>query len=328
MRSRRREVPAEGESGHRRHGSRQRPPNAPALRSRSLTWYVVTMPRGSWSPWRADRAGRFAVFAALVVTVASLRVAAAPHVARAESAADVLGRVRALDEGPRKWSDRTEKVRLTIVDAGGKERVREFESFNRRLGGGEEKALVFFRAPAELRGTGFLQWAHAAREDEQWLYLPELKRTRQISARAKKESFAGTDFSFRDLEIINEITRWTDDEATVALAGEETVGGEPAYVLRFTPHDPDTIGYAAIRLWERKQDVLPVKMEFAGTDGPLKVLELGDFRTTDGIPTPYRLEMKNLKTGGRTVVDVLELSHNRGLDDDLFTQRTLERGGP
>jgi len=263
---------------------------------------------------------------AFMATVAVALVA--PAALHAESAADVLGRIRALDAGPRNWTDRTQKVRLTIVDAAGKERVRELESFNRRYGGGEEKGLLFFRAPAELRGTGFLQWSHGARDDEQWLFLPELKRTRQISSRAKRESFAGTDFSYRDLEIINEVTRWTDAEATAALGADEQIAGEPAHVLSFTPRDPDAVGYTAVRVWERKSDLVPVKMEFAGPDGPLKVLDLADYRTTDGIPTPYRLEMRNLKSGGRTVVEIQELVHNRGLADDLFSQRTLERGEP
>jgi hypothetical protein len=70
-----------------------------------------------------------------------------------------------------------------------------------------QKAILFFLAPAEVKGTGFLAFTHKGRPADQWLYLPELKRVRQITARRRKESFVGTDLSYHDLDLIQEWRR-------------------------------------------------------------------------------------------------------------------------
>lgn len=263
---------------------------------------------------------------AVLATVVSLVGCAAP--AHAETADAILARVRELDDGPRAWKDRSQKVRLHIVDAAGRERVRDFESFSKRDPNGDEKALLFFESPPELRGTGFLQLGHRGAEDEQWLHLAELKRTRQIAARAKRESFVGTDFSYRDLEIMNDVTRWTTAEAGRTLEGEETIGSTPTWRIAFTPNDADAVGYTTVRLWLRKDDLAVIQAEMLGPDGPEKRLTLSDIRLVGTIPTPHRLEMTTLATGGHTLVEVREVAYDRGLGDDLFTLRALERGQP
>src|SRR5262245_27676114 len=114
----------------------------------------------------------------------------------AESARQILDRYKALDDGARHWNDRHQKMKLRIFDRRGGERVRELEIYERRLPGDEQKAIVFFLAPAEVKGTGFLAFTHKGRPADQWLYLPELKRVRQITARSRNESFMGTDLSY------------------------------------------------------------------------------------------------------------------------------------
>ena len=265
--------------------------------------------------------------AVLTLALAPLASFGKAEPARAsESAEQILARVRELDAGPRRWTDRTQEVTLRIVDGVGKERLREIESFSKRYPDGEEKVAVFLLAPPELRGTGFLQWAHPGREDEQWLYLPESKRIRQITARFKNESFVGSDFSYRDMEVLNEIARWTEKEAEAQLEGEESVAGMLAYVIAYQPRHPETVGYTALRTWLRKEDLSATRVEFQNNDDAPKVLELAEIRSVGGIPTPHRLVMRNLKRGGHTVVEVKAVRYNRGIDDEVFTHRALERG--
>src|SRR5438034_630465 len=102
----------------------------------------------------------------------------------AETARQILDRRKALDDTTRHWDDRHQKMKLTIVDRRGGERVREIELFDRREPGDEQKTLLFFLAPAEVKGTGFLAFTHKGRPADQWLYLPELQRRRQITARS------------------------------------------------------------------------------------------------------------------------------------------------
>ncbi len=149
----------------------------------------------------------------------------------AETARQILDRRKALDDTTRHWDDRHQKMKLTIVDRRGGERVRELELFDRREPGDEQKTILFFLAPAEVKGTGFLAFTHKGRAADQWLYLPELQRVRQITARTRNESFVGTDLSYHDLDLIQELTSWTEDDARSSLRGEETVDGTPTYAI-------------------------------------------------------------------------------------------------
>jgi hypothetical protein len=92
----------------------------------------------------------------------------------------------------------------------------------------ETKALSSFLSPSEVKGTAFLQWSHKNAPDEQWLYLPDLRRTRRITSDLSNESFMGTDFSYQDLGILSEAPSWTEADAPSTLVGEETVDGWPA----------------------------------------------------------------------------------------------------
>ena len=244
------------------------------------------------------------------------------------SGRELLDQARHLDETTRQWTDRTQTMRLTIHDAAGNQRRRELQVFTKRDGDGRERAISFFTAPAEVDGTAFLQWTHPGREDEQWLYLPEFRRTRQISARLRDESFVGTDFTYRDLEILAEIARWTEDDARASLVGDEAVGGSPCHRIELKPVAED-LPYDRIVLWLDKEKLVARKLDFHGRDGAqVKSLLLEDIRDIGAIPTPHRLEMRTLAKGSRTVVELPEVAYDSGLSDDLFTQRYLERGPP
>ena len=241
---------------------------------------------------------------------------------------EILDQARKLDDTTRRWSDRTQKMVLTVFDAAGNERRRELEVLTKRAGEGEEKAISFFSAPAEVKGTAFLQWSHAGRDDEQWLYLPEFKRTRQISARLRDENFVGTDFTYRDLEILAEIARWSESEAPATLEGEESIDGTACWRISLRPQQEGMV-YGRIVLWLDKEKLAARKLDFFDRDGTQrKSLALQEIRDDGPIPTAHRLEMRTLAKGSRTVVDLPEVKYDTGLEDDLFTQRYLERGAP
>jgi outer membrane lipoprotein-sorting protein len=248
--------------------------------------------------------------------------------AAAVTAREILDQVKALDDTTRKWTDRTQTMTLHIHSKGGGERQRTLKIYDKRYAGGEDKTISFFLAPPEVEGTGFLQWAHQQRDDDQWLYLPEFKRTRRITAQIRDQSFMGTDFSYRDLEILGEIQDWTEDEAPSALLGAETVDGRDCHVIELRPKADDG-GYERIVLWVDKQGLVVRKMDFHEKgDALVKTLALTDIRDIGPIPTAHRLEMHNVKKGSRTVVDLTDVRFGANLSDDLFTQRQLERGLP
>jgi len=238
---------------------------------------------------------------------------------------EVIGEVRRLDDSTRKWSDRSVRMVFKISREGGAERVKELKLYEKRYPGGRKKSLVHFLAPAEIRGTAFLQWTDPGRENRQWLYLPHLKRVRRISARAKSESFAGSDFSYRDLEIIDEIAHWDEERAKAKLSGDGEVKGVPCHVVKLLPKGDE--GYRELVAWVSKEESEFRRIEFRDPGRKLeKILELTDFKVIDGIPTPLRSEMRDIGKKSQTVVTISDVEYNRNLGDEMFTERYLEQG--
>lgn len=263
-----------------------------------------------------------------ILLLLALLAAAAGGAARADEAARAaLEKARALNHGARHWADRRQRMSVTVVDRRGSEYQREFEVRSKRGDGDSMRSVMFFHAPAQVAGIGFLQWTDPRGADHQWLWLPALKRVRQISGGARSESFVGTDFSYEDLSIMVEAVDWQEDRAASAVVGEEVVDGVASDVIELRPTADADVGYASVRLWLGRDDQLVRKFEFRDAGGTLlKTLLLGDFRPVKDIPTAHRLQMRNEKTGSHTTVTVSELAYDTGIADDEFTQRRLEKG--
>jgi len=259
--------------------------------------------------------------------VAILVLLAAIAPARGETAREILDRRKALDDGARHWTDRHQKMKLTIYDRRGGERVREMDIFDRREPGDEQKTILFFLAPAEVKGTGFLAFTHKGRAADQWLYLPELQRVRQITARTRNESFMGTDLSYHDLDIVQEMVAWTEDDARSSLRGEESVDGTACHTIELAPQRED-IGYKKITVWLGKDDLLPRKLELYedGTE-PKKRIVQSDVHAVGAIPVAHHVDAATLAAGSHTAIEINDVQFNQKLDAELFSQRYLERGG-
>lgn len=249
-----------------------------------------------------------------------------PVVARGETARQILDRRKALEDGAQHWNDRHQRMKLTIVDKRGGERGRELELYERRYPGDESKSIVFFLAPAEVKGTGFLAFNHKGRPADQWLYLPELQRVRQITARARNESFMGTDFSYHDLDLIQEMPSWSEADATSSLRGDEPVDGTPTHAIDLKPQRED-IGYQRIVLWLGTEDLVPRRIEFYEADKePKKRVAQSDVKAVGAIPTAHTIKVETPSVGSHTTIEVSDVQFNQNLEDDLFSQRFLERG--
>jgi outer membrane lipoprotein-sorting protein len=247
-------------------------------------------------------------------------------VGRADPAREILDRRETLDNTTRHWDDRHARMSFVIVDRRGSERNRELELYERREAGDERKTIVFFQSPPEVKGTGFLAFTHHGSPADQWLYLPELKRVRQITAHSRNESFVGTDLSYHDLDLLNEMGAWTDADAAATLKGEEAVDGVPTHVIEYAPKRED-IGYHRIVLWLGKDDLTPRRLEFwEDGDAPKKRIQQGDVRSVGPIPVAYHVEVESVGAGSKTTITLSDVQFDLKLEPDLFSQRYLERG--
>ncbi|HLK12019.1 MAG TPA: outer membrane lipoprotein-sorting protein [Candidatus Binatia bacterium] len=263
----------------------------------------------------------------LLPAAVALASSLCPLARGAETARQILDRAKQLDDTTRHWDDRHQRMKLTITDRRGGERVRELEVYERRYPGDEQKAILFFLAPAEVKGTAFLAFTHRGKPADQWLYLPELKRVRQITANIRNESFVGTDLSYHDLDLITEMPSWTEADARSKLRGEEPIDGTPCHAIELTPQRED-IGYKKIVAWLATDDLVARQLEFYGEDAaPVKRIHQSDVQAQGAIPVAHHVHVETLAAGTKTEIDISDVQFNQGLEDDLFTQHRLERGG-
>jgi len=258
----------------------------------------------------------------VAVAVAALLTASE---ARSESGRDILDRVHQLNQTERNWRDRSRQMRIVIHDRRGGERLRDLSMRTLRDENRDEKVLAVFEAPPEIRGTAFLQFQYGDRDADQWLYLPELRRVRKITSSVRDESFMGTDFSFRDMELLTDVLEWTANDATARLLEPTEVDGRPAHRIELIPTTRD-VGYDRIVIVLAADDLVLRGMEFEGGDEPSKRLELGRIESVGKIPTAHQMVMRQPTEGTHTVVDISKVQYDQGLPESLFTKRSLERG--
>ena len=117
-----------------------------------------------------------------------------PAIAFADEAYDIMLKNYNVYEG----DDSQAILNMELINKNGKKRIREilFWTLER---GDEDKSMMYFLKPPADKGVSFLTWEHKKQDDDQWLYLPALKRVKRISAADKSKSFMGTDFSYNDL---------------------------------------------------------------------------------------------------------------------------------
>lgn len=185
---------------------------------------------------------------------------------------------------------------------------------------GNEKTLMRFLEPADVRGTGFLVWSYADpnRDDDQWLYLPALHRVRRIAAQERSRSFMGTDFTYDDLGDRK------PSEDTHRLVGTEIVDGRSCYVIEAIPKDEGYL-YSRRVAWIDGETFLVLKADFFDRKGKLlKRFHADDIQVIDGIATPRVLVMTNEQTGHSTRLELSNIRYNTGLKEELFTVSELE----
>ncbi|MFQ6116110.1 MAG: outer membrane lipoprotein-sorting protein, partial [bacterium] len=108
-----------------------------------------------------------------------------------------LSALEIMKKNDQQRKSRDERVELTmkLINRKGKERVRKVSQVTMTDASDNQKSLIRFLSPADVKGTRLLTIEHSNRDDDQWLYLPALKKVRRISASDQSDNFMGTDFA-------------------------------------------------------------------------------------------------------------------------------------
>ncbi len=183
-----------------------------------------------------------------------------------------------------------------------------------------DKSLVLFDTPRDIEGTALLSHAKILDPDDQWLFLPALKRVKRIASSNKSGPFVGSEFAFEDFTAI-ELNKFD-----YRYIGTETCGVYQCDVLERQPRYENS-GYSKQIAWV-DQDVFQIrKVEFYDRRGDLlKVLELGDYRQYDnGVWRAHKLSMENVQTNKKTDLVYQDYAFNVGVSDKDFVKGRLSR---
>ncbi len=212
------------------------------------------------------------------------------------------------------------ELTMTLTNKQGESRVRTLKQYI-KYGDEMDKKIMFFMAPADVRGTSFMNWSYAdGRDDDQWIYLPALKRTKRISSDGKSDYFMGSDFTYDDLGDRH------PNEDTHTLLREETLDGKACWVVESIPKEENYM-YSKTVTWVMKDNYLGLRREFYDEDGDLlKILTIHKFDNIDGFWTILETEMKNVQKDHKTNMAFNNVQINQGIPDSRFTERSMTLG--
>ncbi len=271
------------------------------------------------------RLARRALSATSVMLVALLALSAfAATAADDPKAREIMTRVDDRDDG----DNQTSNMQMILIDKRGKQRVRDLRSFSKDKGE-DDYSMMFFLSPADVEDTGFLTYDYdeADRDDDQWLYLPALKKTKRIASSDKSGSFMGSDFSYSDM------TSRPLENYEYELLQEGEVDGHPVWIIQSTPVDEDEIdetGYTKSIQFVRTDNDVVVQAKIWVKKGKRNKAEVvGVAWQIDGIWVPTVMTMttkKGKKTPHKTILRMSDIKFGQDLDFDPFSVRGLETG--
>ena len=183
-----------------------------------------------------------------------------------------------------------------------------------------DKSLFVFDEPRDVKGTAFLIHAHRESADDQWLYLPALKRVKRISSSNRSGSFMGSEFAYEDMSP-QEVEKFT-----YRYLHDEPCGELTCTVTERIPTDKKS-GYRRQLIWQDRDTLRTWKVEYYDRkDAHLKTLTLDDYdQYLDRYWRAAKMTMVNHLSGKSTVLNWVDYQFRTDLDDKDFTKTGLRR---
>jgi len=237
---------------------------------------------------------------------------------------EIAQKVHDRDEG----DNVTSKMKMILIDKNKHKRVRMLDTYAKDKGEDTLK-LMFFLSPADVKNTGFLTYDYedSNKDDDQWLYLPELQKVKRIASSDKSSSFMGSDFSYSDM------TSKNVQDYTYKIMKEPTVKGHKTWQMLVTPKTRKTIdetGYTKSIVFVRQDNFVIIQsLNYIELGKKLKYMMVTGLKKIDGIWTTTKMQAvtkKGKKTLHKTVLEFSDIKYNQNLEESFFKTRTLEVG--
>jgi len=239
----------------------------------------------------------------IMVLIMSWTISAA---AQEVSALDIVKKMDAVVNAPK---DQEMSLTMILIDKNGNEKQRKTEMYQK----GDETRLVRFLSPADQKGISFLSLPN----DVMYLYLPAFRKIRRIASHVKNESFAGTDFSYDDMSSF----KYAEEYNPKIL---ETT--DEFFILELTPKPAVKKDYSKLKIWVRKDNFYPAKIEHFDKGEKLwKVLERRKIEKKGKYWVSMEMEMKDLKKSHSTKSVTEKIELDTGLSGKVFTKRNLKK---
>jgi len=218
------------------------------------------------------------------------------------------------------WVDHTADMKMYLRNQQGEESIRELKIKTLEQERDGDKSLTIFNQPRDVKGTAFLSFSHPIKDDDQWLFLPALKRVKRISSSNKSGPFMGSEFAFEDLSSF-EIEKYTYN-----YLGDETISGIESFKVEQYPVDQNS-GYTRRIVWVDKAEYRIQKIDFYDRKNTLlKTLSyqayqhyLGRYWRAD------TMNMVNHQNGKTTELKWSNYQFKVGLNNSDFNKNALKR---
>ena len=217
---------------------------------------------------------------------------------------------------------------MILIDKRDKQRVRKIKSFRKDFGE-DTHSILFFEEPADVRDTSFLTYDYddESKDDDQWLYLPALKKVKRIASSDKDGAFMGSDFTYGDM------TKRALSKFEYELLKEVEEDGHKCWLIESTPINEEVVdeyGYVKSRAFVRQDNYVVVRAQFQWKKGnEFKEMRVEKLELIDGVWTALEMTMKTMKNRKiihQTLLRTTSIQYNQALDDTMFTTRRMETG--
>jgi len=218
------------------------------------------------------------------------------------------------------WSDITTELSMVLRNRQGQESKRKMRSKILEVEGDGDKSLIVFDYPRDIKNTAFLSYTHALKADDQWLYLPALKRVKRISSNNKSGPFMGSEFAYEDISS-QEVEKYK-----YKFIKDDQINGRDTFVIERYPQYKHS-GYTRQIVWVDKEMYQPLKTIFYDRkDSLLKELVFADYKQYAGkFWRPLKLDMVNQQNGKSTTLTYKDYQFKTGLSDSDFSRNSLKR---
>lgn len=216
--------------------------------------------------------------------------------------------------------DSTAAMLMELKNKQGQTSSREVRVKTLEVEGDGDKGLSIFDTPADIKGTASLTYSHALKPDEQWLYLPALKRVKRISSKNKSGPFMGSEFAYEDISS-QEIEKYS-----YKYIKDESIDGIECFVIERYPAYKHS-GYTRQVVWVNKQEYRPEKIDFYDRKNVLlKTLSYSGYQKyLDQFWRADVMFMVNHQTGKSTTLTWKDYKFKTGLTEKDFNRNSLKR---